>query len=97
MEKISRKPDSVILFDKIENVHPGVLQILRQVLEDGQITDSQGRKVDFKNTLVIMTSNVGAEILQKDITLGFVADQTPNQSFEKPKMAIIDEAKNIQT
>ncbi|MDR1891353.1 MAG: ATP-dependent Clp protease ATP-binding subunit [Puniceicoccales bacterium] len=92
-EKIRRKPYSVILFDEVEKAHPDVLQILLQVLEDGHMTDSQGRKVDFKNTLLIMTSNVGAEILQRDTSLGFVADQDASQSFERIKTSIIDEAK----
>jgi ATP-dependent Clp protease ATP-binding subunit ClpC len=92
-EKIRRKPYAVILFDEVEKAHPDVLQILLQVLEDGHMTDSQGRKVDFKNTLLIMTSNVGAEILQKDMSLGFVADQNTSQSVERIKTSIIDEAK----
>jgi ATP-dependent Clp protease ATP-binding subunit ClpC len=92
-EKIRRKPYAVILFDEVEKAHPDVLQILLQVLEDGHMTDSQGRKVDFKNTLLIMTSNVGAEILQKDISLGFVADKNTPQNFERIKTSIIDEAK----
>ena len=63
-EAIRRKPYSVILFDEIEKAHPDVAQILLQILEDGRLTDSLGRKVDFRNTILIMTSNVGAEILQ---------------------------------
>ncbi|MDR2776948.1 MAG: ATP-dependent Clp protease ATP-binding subunit [Puniceicoccales bacterium] len=92
-EKIRRKPYAVILFDEVEKAHPDVLQILLQVLEDGHMTDSQGRKVDFKNTLLIMTSNVGAEILQKDMSLGFIADQSASQSFERIKTSVIEEAK----
>ncbi|MDR1233033.1 MAG: ATP-dependent Clp protease ATP-binding subunit [Puniceicoccales bacterium] len=92
-EKIRRKPYAVILFDEVEKAHPDVLQILLQVLEDGHMTDGQGRKVDFKNTLLIMTSNVGAEILQKDTSLGFMADQNASQNFERIKTSIIEEAK----
>ena len=65
-EAIRRKPYSVILFDEIEKAHPDIAQILLQILEDGRLTDSLGRKVDFRNTILIMTSNVGAEILQRE-------------------------------
>jgi ATP-dependent Clp protease ATP-binding subunit ClpC len=92
-EKVRRKPYAVILFDEVEKAHPDVLQILLQVLEDGHMTDSQGRKVDFKNTILILTSNVGAEILQKDTTLGFGLSQGEAQEFERIKSSIIDEAK----
>ncbi|MDR1595875.1 MAG: ATP-dependent Clp protease ATP-binding subunit [Puniceicoccales bacterium] len=92
-EKIRRKPYSVVLFDEVEKAHPDVLQILLQVLEDGHMTDSQGRVVDFKNTILIMTSNVGAEILQKEMSLGFGAGQDAVQDFDKAKVAILDEAK----
>ena len=73
-EKIRRKPYSVVLFDEIEKAHPDVFNILLQVLEDGQLTDSQGRQVDFKNTVIILTSNVGASDLSAAKTLGFVSD-----------------------
>jgi ATP-dependent Clp protease ATP-binding subunit ClpC len=92
-ERIRRKPYAVVLFDEVEKSHPDVLQILLQVLEDGHMTDSHGRKVDFKNTILIMTSNVGAEILQKDAMLGFGAGQNAAQDFERLKSSIIDEAK----
>ncbi|MDR1401799.1 MAG: ATP-dependent Clp protease ATP-binding subunit [Puniceicoccales bacterium] len=92
-EKIRRKPYSIVLFDEVEKAHPDVLQILLQVLEDGHMTDSQGRKVDFKNTILIMTSNVGAEILQKDMTLGFGVGQNAAQDFERAKASITEEAK----
>jgi ATP-dependent Clp protease ATP-binding subunit ClpC len=92
-EKIRRRPYSVVLFDEIEKAHQDVSQILLQVLEDGHMTDGQGRKVDFKNTILIMTSNVGAEILQRDVSLGFGAGQDAAQDFERIKDTIIDEAK----
>ncbi|MDR3144095.1 MAG: ATP-dependent Clp protease ATP-binding subunit, partial [Puniceicoccales bacterium] len=92
-ERIRRKPYSVVLFDEVEKAHPDVLQILLQVLEDGHMTDSQGRRVDFKNTILILTSNVGAEILQRDTSLGFAIGQDATQDFERAKQSIIDEAK----
>jgi ATP-dependent Clp protease ATP-binding subunit ClpC len=70
-EAIRRKPYAVILFDEIEKAHPDVAQILLQILEDGRLTDSLGRKVDFRNTILIMTSNVGAHILQRNTSMGF--------------------------
>ena len=93
-EAIRRKPYSVILFDEIEKAHPDVAQILLQILEDGRLTDSLGRKVDFRNTILIMTSNVGAEILQRNTSLGFSVGDA-EQDFEKIKGKIMDEAKKI--
>lgn len=93
-EAIRRKPYSVILFDEIEKAHPDVAQILLQILEDGRLTDSLGRKVDFRNTILIMTSNVGAEILQRNTSLGFSVGDS-EQDFEKTKDKITDEAKKI--
>ena len=93
-EAIRRKPYSVILFDEIEKAHPDVAQILLQILEDGRLTDSLGRKVDFRNTILIMTSNVGAEILQRNTSLGFSVGDS-EQDFEKIKDKIMDEAKKI--
>ncbi|MDR2200699.1 MAG: ATP-dependent Clp protease ATP-binding subunit [Puniceicoccales bacterium] len=91
-ETIRRKPYSVVLFDEIEKAHPDVLQILLQVMEDGHLTDSVGRRVDFKNTILIMTSNVGAELLQKNITLGFANSDVGD--FERTKEKILDEMKH---
>ena len=91
-EAIRRKPYSVILFDEIEKAHPDVAQILLQILEDGRLTDSLGRKVDFRNTILIMTSNVGAEILQRNTSLGFSVGDA-EQDLEKIKDKIMDEAK----
>jgi ATP-dependent Clp protease ATP-binding subunit ClpC len=94
-ERIRRKPYAIVLFDEVEKAHPDVLQILLQVLEDGHMTDSQGRRVDFKNTILIMTSNVGAEILQKDTALGFGVGQNAMQDFERAKASIIEETKKV--
>ena len=93
-EAIRRKPYSVILFDEIEKAHPDIAQILLQILEDGRLTDSLGRKVDFRNTILIMTSNVGAEILQRNTSLGFSIGDA-EQDFEKTKDKIMDEAKKV--
>ncbi len=91
-EKVRRKPYSVILLDEIEKAHPDVFNILLQVLEDGRLTDSKGRTVDFRNTVVIMTSNVGAEMLKKGSSLGF---QTPGseRSYENMKEKVMGELK----
>ena len=70
-EQIRRRPYSVVLFDEIEKAHPDIFNVLLQVLDDGCLTDSLGRKIDFKNTVVIMTSNIGTKLLQKDVSLGF--------------------------
>ena len=94
-EAVRRKPYSLVLFDEIEKAHPDVVQLLLQVLEDGRLTDSLGRKVDFRNTILIMTSNVGAEILQKNNTLGFSMDPNGHDDFEKVKSKILDETKKV--
>ena len=91
-EAIRRKPYAVILFDEIEKAHPDVVQILLQILEDGRLTDSLGRKVDFRNTILIMTSNVGAHILQRNSSLGFSAGNA-DDDFDRIKDKIMDEAK----
>ena len=93
-EAVRRKPYCVVLFDEIEKAHPDVVQLLLQVLEDGRLTDSLGRTVDFRNTIIIMTSNVGAHILQKSSVLGF-GEQDRDASFEAVKERIIDEAKKV--
>lgn len=92
-EAIRRKPYAVVLFDEIEKAHPDVAQLLLQVLEDGRLTDSLGRVVDFRNTIIIMTSNVGAEILQKNTGLGFAYGMDEAKDAEKIKEKILDEAK----
>ena len=93
-ETVRRKPYCVVLFDEIEKAHPDVVQILLQVLEEGRLTDSLGRTVDFRNTIIIMTSNVGAHILQKGQGLGFGNDDAED-NFEKTKSKIMDEAKRV--
>ena len=91
-EQVRRRPYSVILFDEIEKAHPDVAQILLQVLEDGRLTDSLGRTVDFRNTIIILTSNVGADILQRKSSMGFgFADE--QQSFDKVKQNVMEEMK----
>ncbi|MDK2814555.1 MAG: ATP-dependent Clp protease ATP-binding subunit ClpC, partial [Thermoanaerobacter sp.] len=91
-EKVRRKPYSVILLDEIEKAHPDVFNILLQILEDGRLTDSKGRTVDFKNTVIIMTSNVGAELLKKQATLGFMPQEKEDKaSHEKVKETLMAE------
>ena len=91
-EAVRRKPYSVVLFDEIEKAHPDVVQLLLQALEDGRLTDSLGRTVDFRNTIIILTSNVGADVLQRSSSLGFGnADAT--RDYEKLKERIMDETK----
>lgn len=94
-EAVRRKPYSVVLFDEIEKAHPDVVQLLLQVLEDGRLTDSLGRRVDFRNTILIMTSNVGAQILQKDTTMGFSPLMGDASDFERIKDKILDETKRV--
>ena len=92
-EKVRRKPYSVILFDEIEKAHPDVFNILLQILDDGRLTDSKGRVVDFKNTVVIMTSNVGAHTIKKQKTLGFagVIEDERHSAYEKMKENVMGE------
>jgi ATP-dependent Clp protease ATP-binding subunit ClpC len=73
-EKVRRRPYSVILFDEIEKAHPDIFNVLLQVLDDGVLTDSLGRKIDFKNTILVMTSNLGTKMIQKGVSLGFQRD-----------------------
>jgi len=94
-EAVRRKPYSVILFDEIEKAHPDVVQLLLQVLEDGRLTDSLGRTVDFRNTILIMTSNVGADIMQKNTHMGFDIGQDASRDFDKLKDRILDETKKV--
>ncbi len=94
-ETVRRKPYCVVLFDEIEKAHPDVVQVLLQVLEDGRLTDSLGRTVDFRNTILIMTSNVGAQILQKSSGLGFEAEEDIQGTFEKTKEKILEETKKV--
>jgi len=91
-EKVRRKPYSVILLDEIEKAHPDVFNILLQVLDDGRLTDSKGRTVDFRNTVVIMTSNVGASMIKKNTSLGFTTGDT-EKKYQDMKDKVMDELK----
>lgn len=94
-EKVRRNPYSVILFDEIEKAHPDVFNILLQVLDDGHITDSQGRKVDFKNTIIIMTSNAGAQAIVEPKKLGFAASEDEKQDYDRMKNGVMEEVRRI--
>lgn len=92
-EKVRRNPYSVVLFDEIEKAHPDVFNVLLQVLDDGHITDSKGRKVSFKNTVLIMTSNAGAQRIVDPKNLGFAAENNAKKDYEKMKSGVMDEVK----
>ena len=94
-EKIRRKPYSVILFDEIEKAHPDVMNMLLQILEDGRLTDSQGRTVNFKNTVIIMTSNIGARLITEKKSLGFTnsSEENENKEYEEIKKNVMAELK----
>ena len=94
-EKVRRNPYSVILFDEIEKAHPDVFNILLQVLDDGRITDAQGRRVDFKNTIIIMTSNAGAKSIVEPKKLGFASKENEKQNYEYMKTGVMEEVKRI--
>ena len=94
-EKVRRNPYSVVLFDEIEKAHPDVFNILLQVLDDGHITDSKGRKVSFKNTILIMTSNAGAQRIVEPKNLGFVVNSTEEQNYQKMKSGVMEEVKKL--
>ncbi len=95
-EAVRRKPYSVVLFDEIEKAHPEVFNLLLQILEDGRVTDSQGKTVDFKNTVIIMTSNVGARLItEKQSSLGFAGAESAAGDFEKIKETVLGELKNL--
>ena len=94
-EKVRRNPYSVVLFDEVEKAHPDVFNVLLQVLDDGHITDSTGRVVDFKNTVIIMTSNAGAENIVAPKTLGFATSTDEKQSHENMKNKVMDEVRRI--
>lgn len=94
-EKVRRKPYSVILFDEIEKAHPDVFNVLLQVLDDGQITDAQGRRVDFKNTIIIMTSNAGAQSIIAPKKLGFAAGEDEKKNYEYMKNGVMEEVQRI--
>jgi ATP-dependent Clp protease ATP-binding subunit ClpC len=92
-ESVRRRPYSVVLFDEIEKAHPDVMNLLLQILEEGMITDSFGRKIDFRNTIIIMTSNVGAQTIKRQTSLGFGAMSEDDADFEGMKEKILEEAK----
>ena len=94
-EAVRRKPYSVVLLDEIEKAHPDVFNILLQILEDGKLTDAQGRKVDFRNTIVIMTSNIGAATISKNQTLGFSVGDDSGLSYDEMKDRIMGELKKV--
>ena len=94
-EKIRRNPYSVVLFDEIEKAHPDVFNILLQVLDDGHITDAQGRKVSFKNTIIIMTSNAGAQNIIAPKTLGFSSENDAKADYNRMKDGVMDEIRRI--
>lgn len=94
-EKVRRNPYSVVLFDEIEKAHPDVFNILLQVLDDGHITDSRGRKVSFKNTVIIMTSNAGAQRIVEPKNLGFAVKEDARKSYERMKSGVMEEVKRL--
>lgn len=94
-ERVRRNPYSVVLFDEIEKAHPDVFNILLQILDDGHITDSNGRKIDFKNTVIIMTSNAGASSIADSKKLGFSVNTDEKQDYESMKSKVMDEVKRL--
>ena len=94
-EQVRRRPYSVLLFDEIEKAHGDVFNILLQVLDDGQITDSNGRKVDFKNTVIIMTSNAGAQRIMAPKNLGFITERSAKEDHERMKSQVMEEVKQL--
>ena len=94
-EAVRRKPYSVVLFDEVEKAHPDVTNILLQILEEGKLTDSLGRKIDFRNTIIILTSNVGAQMIKKQTTLGFGVRAEPSEDYNLMKSKIIEESKVV--
>ncbi|MCM1496921.1 MAG: ATP-dependent Clp protease ATP-binding subunit, partial [Clostridium sp.] len=94
-EKVRRNPYSVILFDEIEKAHTDIFNVLLQILDDGHVTDSQGRKVDFKNTIIIMTSNVGAARIMEPKKLGFSSDTSDEKDHEFMKNSVMEEVKHL--
>jgi ATP-dependent Clp protease ATP-binding subunit ClpC len=93
-EAVRRRPYSVVLFDEIEKAHPDVMHLLLQILEDGKVTDSLGRKIDFRNTVIIMTSNVGADLIRRQTTMGFGAPKD-TQDYDTMRDKILEETKRV--
>jgi len=94
-EKVRRKPYSVILFDEVEKAHPDVFNVLLQILDDGHITDSRGRRIDFKNTVIVMTSNIGARNIIEPKQLGFISAQDREKTYNDMKKSVMDEVKKL--
>lgn len=94
-EKVKKNPYSIILFDEVEKAHPDIFNILLQVLDDGHITDAHGRKIDFKNTVIIMTSNVGAARIMEPKRLGFSTQEDEKLDYEKMKSSVMEEVKKL--
>ncbi|HAN71062.1 MAG TPA: NDP-hexose 4-ketoreductase, partial [Actinobacteria bacterium] len=92
-EKVRRRPFSVVLFDEVEKAHPDIFNSLLQVLEEGRLTDAQGRVVDFKNTVIIMTTNLGSRDVSKGQTLGFAPDDDTEGAYERMKSKVQQELK----
>ncbi len=94
-EAVRRRPYAVVLFDEIEKAHPDVMHLLLQILEEGKVTDSLGRKIDFRNTIIIMTSNVGAELIKKQTSLGFGVTNRDEESYDIMRDKILEETKRV--
>ena len=94
-EAVRRRPYSVVLFDEIEKAHPDVMHLLLQILEEGKLTDSLGRKIDFRNTIIILTSNIGAELIKKSSTMGFGEAKKNEQDYDVIREKILEESKRV--
>jgi ATP-dependent Clp protease ATP-binding subunit ClpC len=94
-EAVRRRPYSVVLFDEIEKAHPDVMHLLLQILEEGKLTDSLGRKIDFRNTIIILTSNIGAELIKKQSVMGFGGSQRDEAKYDVMRDKILEEAKKV--
>jgi ATP-dependent Clp protease ATP-binding subunit ClpC len=94
-EAVRRRPYCVVLFDEIEKAHPDVLHLLLQILEEGKVTDSLGRKIDFRNTIIIMTSNIGAELIKKSNVMGFGASKHDTTNYDVMRDKMLEEAKRV--
>ncbi|MEA3187535.1 MAG: ATP-dependent Clp protease ATP-binding subunit ClpC [Chthoniobacter sp.] len=94
-EAVRRRPYSVVLFDEVEKAHPDVMHLLLQILEEGKVTDSLGRKVDFRNTIIIMTSNAGADLIKRQTTMGFGAASKDEGDYDVMRDKVLDEAKKV--
>jgi ATP-dependent Clp protease ATP-binding subunit ClpC len=92
-EQVRRKPHSVVLFDEIEKAHQDVTNVLLQILDEGKVTDAQGRAIDFKNTVIIMTSNVGADLIRKESAIGFLTRDDAAGSYDRMKERVLEELK----